>query len=197
MHTYTDLYLAHPLETWTPFDIVVNSAYALLTKPTNVVISPFIRYSGTSAYNTSYFFWKFKRNSYLYSITYKFEPRQERNTSFQKRKKCFFVFGNSYFASPTVATDTYTGEVLPKILYFSMLISYWIRGIVRWWSRCKCWILMSKFISRKSTVFEFKIVKKYKFQKRIWKIRDKKDLRNYRNARNFHSQILTSNSHWR
>ena len=52
MHTYTDLYLAHPLETWTPFDIVVNSAYALLTyKPTNVVISPFIRYSGTSAYN--------------------------------------------------------------------------------------------------------------------------------------------------
>ena len=38
------------------FDIVVNSAYALLTmpvtyKPTNVVISPFIRYSGTSAYN--------------------------------------------------------------------------------------------------------------------------------------------------
>ena len=56
MHTYTNLYLAHPLETWTPFDIVVNSAYALLTmtvtyKPTNVVISPFIRYSGTSAYN--------------------------------------------------------------------------------------------------------------------------------------------------
>ena len=43
MHTYTDLYLAHPLETWTPFDIVLNSAYALLTmtvtyKPTNVVI---------------------------------------------------------------------------------------------------------------------------------------------------------------
>ena len=35
--------------------IVVNSAYALLTmtvtyKSTNVVISPFIRYSGTSAY---------------------------------------------------------------------------------------------------------------------------------------------------
>ena len=55
-HTYTDLCLAHPLETWTPFDIVVNSAYAFLTmpvtyKPTNVVISPFIRYSGTSAYN--------------------------------------------------------------------------------------------------------------------------------------------------
>ena len=55
MHTYTDLYLAHPLETWTPFDIVVNSAYALLTmpvtyKPINVVNSPFIRYSGTSAY---------------------------------------------------------------------------------------------------------------------------------------------------
>ena len=51
MHTYTDLYLAHPLETWTPFDIVVNSAYALLTyKPTNVVNSPFIRYSGTSTY---------------------------------------------------------------------------------------------------------------------------------------------------
>ena len=55
MHTYTNLYLAHPLETWTPFDIVVNSVYALLTmsvtyKPTNVVISPFIRYSGTSAY---------------------------------------------------------------------------------------------------------------------------------------------------
>ena len=56
MHTYTDLCLAHPLETWTPFDIVVNSAYALLPipvthKPTNVVISPFIRYSGTSAYS--------------------------------------------------------------------------------------------------------------------------------------------------
>ena len=56
MHTYTDLYLAHPLEARTSFDIVVNSAYALLTmpvtyKPTNVVISPFIRYSGTSAYN--------------------------------------------------------------------------------------------------------------------------------------------------
>ena len=56
MYTYTDLCLAHPLETWTPFDIVVNSAYALLTmpvtyKPTNVVMSPFIRYSGTSAYN--------------------------------------------------------------------------------------------------------------------------------------------------
>ena len=56
MHTYTDLCLAHPLETWTPFDIAVNSAYALLTmpviyKPTNVVNSPFIRYSGTSAYN--------------------------------------------------------------------------------------------------------------------------------------------------
>ena len=55
---YTDLYLAHPLETWTPFDIVVNSAYALLTmpvtyKPTNVVISPFIRYSGTSAYSVA------------------------------------------------------------------------------------------------------------------------------------------------
>ena len=55
MHTYTDLYLAHPVGTWTPFDIVVNSAYALLTmpvtyKPTNVVNSPFIRYSGTSAY---------------------------------------------------------------------------------------------------------------------------------------------------
>ena len=55
MHTYTDLCLAHPLETWAPFDIVVNSAYALLTmpvtyKPTNVVISPFIRYSGTRAY---------------------------------------------------------------------------------------------------------------------------------------------------
>ena len=56
MHAYTDLYLAHPLETRTPFEIVVNSAYALLTmpvtyKPTNVVNSPFIRYSGTSAYN--------------------------------------------------------------------------------------------------------------------------------------------------
>ena len=55
MHTYMDLCLAHPLETWTPFDIVVNSAYALLTmpvthKPTNVVNSSFIRYSGTSAY---------------------------------------------------------------------------------------------------------------------------------------------------
>ena len=54
MHTYTDLYLAHPLA----FDIVVNSAYALLTmpvtyKPTNVVISPFIRYSGTSAYTVT------------------------------------------------------------------------------------------------------------------------------------------------
>ena len=33
MHTYTDLYLAHPLETRTPFDIVVKSAYALLTMP--------------------------------------------------------------------------------------------------------------------------------------------------------------------
>ena len=59
MHTYTNLYLAHPLETWAPFDIVVNSAYALLTmtvtyKPTNVVISPFIRYSGTSAYNSHF-----------------------------------------------------------------------------------------------------------------------------------------------
>ena len=56
MHTYTDLCLAHPLESWTPFDIVVNSAYALLTmpvtfKPTSVINSPFIRYSGTSAYN--------------------------------------------------------------------------------------------------------------------------------------------------
>ena len=56
MHTYTDLCLAHSLETWTPFDIVVKSAYALLTMPvtykrTNVVISPFIRYSGTSAYS--------------------------------------------------------------------------------------------------------------------------------------------------
>ena len=56
MHTYTDLCLAHPLETWTPFDIVVISAYALLImhvtyKPTNVVNSPFIRYSGTSAYS--------------------------------------------------------------------------------------------------------------------------------------------------
>ena len=56
MHTYTDLCLAHPLETWTPFDIVVNSAYALLTmpityKPTNIVNSPFVRYSDTSAYN--------------------------------------------------------------------------------------------------------------------------------------------------
>ena len=57
MYKYTDLCLAHPLESLTPFDIVVNSAYALLTmpvtyKPTNVVvISPFLRYSGTSAYN--------------------------------------------------------------------------------------------------------------------------------------------------
>ena len=56
MHTYKGMCLAHPLESWTPFDIVVNSAYALLTmpvtyKPTNVITSPFIRYSGTSAYN--------------------------------------------------------------------------------------------------------------------------------------------------
>ena len=57
MHTYTDLCLAHPLESWTPFDIVVNSAYALLTipvtyKPTNIITPPFIRYSGSSAYTT-------------------------------------------------------------------------------------------------------------------------------------------------
>ena len=56
MHTYTDLCLAHPLESRTPFDIVVNSASALLSipvtyKPINDVNSPFIRYSGTSAYN--------------------------------------------------------------------------------------------------------------------------------------------------
>ena len=33
MHTYTDLCLAHPLEPRAPFDIVLNSAYALLTIP--------------------------------------------------------------------------------------------------------------------------------------------------------------------
>ena len=54
MYTYTDL--AHPLESWTHFDIVLNSAYALLTmpvtyKPTNISNSPIIRLSGTSAYN--------------------------------------------------------------------------------------------------------------------------------------------------
>ena len=48
MHTYTDLCLAHPLESWTTFDIVVNSAYALLTMPatyklTNVINFPFAR----------------------------------------------------------------------------------------------------------------------------------------------------------
>ena len=48
MHTYTDLCLAYPLETWTPFDIVVNSAYALLTmpvtyEPTNVIEFPFYK----------------------------------------------------------------------------------------------------------------------------------------------------------
>ena len=58
MYTYTDPCLAHPLESWTHFDIVVNSAYALLTmpvtyKPTNVVIYPSIRYSGTSAYTST------------------------------------------------------------------------------------------------------------------------------------------------
>ena len=33
MQTYTDLCLAHPLESWTPFDIEVNLALAFLTKP--------------------------------------------------------------------------------------------------------------------------------------------------------------------
>ena len=33
-------------------------------------------------------------------MTYKFETRLEENTSFQKRERGFFVFGNSYFASP-------------------------------------------------------------------------------------------------
>ena len=28
------------------------------------------------------------------------EPQQERNTSFQKRERVFFVFGNSYFTLP-------------------------------------------------------------------------------------------------
>ena len=56
MHTYTDLCLVYPLESWTPVDIVLNSAYTLLTmpvtyQPTNVIHSPLIRYSGTSAYN--------------------------------------------------------------------------------------------------------------------------------------------------
>ena len=73
MYKYTDLCLAHPLESLTPFDIVVNSAYALLTmpvtyKPTNVINSPFIMYSGTSAYN-NYIevdtFWKFQLQSFL------------------------------------------------------------------------------------------------------------------------------------
>ena len=57
VYTYTDLCLAHPLESRTPFDIVVNSASALLSipvtyKPINDVNSPFKRYSGTSAYTT-------------------------------------------------------------------------------------------------------------------------------------------------
>ena len=52
---YTDLCLAHPLESWAPFDIVVNSAHAFLTapvtyKPTNISNSPFRSLSGTSAY---------------------------------------------------------------------------------------------------------------------------------------------------
>ena len=51
MFTYTSFYL-YPLESWTPFDIEVDSAYTLLTmpvtyKPTNIVDSPFIRLSGT------------------------------------------------------------------------------------------------------------------------------------------------------
>ena len=57
MFTYTSFYvcLAHPLESWIPFDIEVDSAYTLLTmpvtyKPTNIVDSPFINLSGTSAY---------------------------------------------------------------------------------------------------------------------------------------------------
>ena len=45
MYTNMDLCLAHPLESWTPFDIVVNSAYALLTmpvtyEPTNIIEFP-------------------------------------------------------------------------------------------------------------------------------------------------------------
>ena len=35
MYAYTDLYLAHPLDSRTHFDIVVNSAYALLTTTFN------------------------------------------------------------------------------------------------------------------------------------------------------------------
>ena len=58
--TYTDLCLAHPLESVTPFDVVVNSIYTLLTMPvtyksTNIIASPSIWYSGTSValYHTS------------------------------------------------------------------------------------------------------------------------------------------------
>ena len=49
MYTNTDLCLAHPLEIMnTFFDIVVNSAYALLTmpvkyKPTNIIEFPFYK----------------------------------------------------------------------------------------------------------------------------------------------------------
>ena len=89
-HTSTDLYLAHPLETWTPFDIVVNSAYALLImpvacKPTNVVISPFIRYSGTSAYST--------KNIFVY-VCYK----DRENRKLRRRFRFFVIL--VFFSSP-------------------------------------------------------------------------------------------------
>ena len=79
MYTYTDLCLAHPLESWTPFDIVVNSAHALLTmpvtyKPTNMIDSPFIMYSGTSAYRPfeSWFFNHFPRMNVDQLLTHDF-----------------------------------------------------------------------------------------------------------------------------
>ena len=57
MYTYTDLCLAHPLESYTPFAIVVNSAYALLTTPVTWIFSnisppnPSILSSGTGVCN--------------------------------------------------------------------------------------------------------------------------------------------------
>ena len=45
-------------------------------------------------------FLKFKKNSYSYPMTYMFGTQKKQNTSFQKRERGFYVFGNSYFGSP-------------------------------------------------------------------------------------------------
>ena len=44
-------------------------------------------------------FWKLKKNC-ICSRLRNFGPQQERNTSFQKRERVFFVYGNSYFTLP-------------------------------------------------------------------------------------------------